>query len=204
MFKSYKGVVMSYLCEILSSKAREKFFVLFFGLNNNELHMREIQRQSGLAIGTVRQEAIKLERLGLLRKRRDGNRTYYSANHQHPLFNVIHELVIKTSGLGDLLRHALSLESVKYAFVFGSVATGTQDAESDIDLFVIGDIGLRTLSKLIKEPMVKTGREINPHIMTVDEFAKRIKERDHFVSSIMETPKLMIIGNEDELTRLGE
>lgn len=195
---------MTILSEILSSKARAEFFSLLFGVDANELHLREIQRRSGLAVGTIRQEAAKLERLGLVLKRRNGNRTYYSANRQNPLFSTIHDLVMKTSGLGEMLRHALSVEGVKYAFVFGSVAAGTQKPESDIDLFVIGDIRLRALSKLLKEPMVKTGREINPHAMTEEEFGRRMKEKEHFVSRVMESPKLMIQGSEDDLTRLGE
>ena len=191
---------MTILSELLSSRARAEFFSLLFGVDANELHLREIQRKSGLAVGTIRQEAAKLVRLGLVLKRRNGNRTYYSANRQNPLFST----VMKTSGLGEMLRHALSVEGVTYAFVFGSVAAETQKPESDIDLFVIGDIGLRALSKLLKEPMVKTGREINPHAMTEEEFGRRIREREHFVSRVMESPKLMIQGSEDELTRLGE
>jgi predicted nucleotidyltransferase len=204
MFKAYKGVLMSILSEILSSRARAEFFSLLFGIDANELHLRDIQRKSGLAIGTIRQEAAKLERLGLVLKRQDGNRTYYSANRQNPLFGTIHDFVMKTTGLGEMLRHALSVEGVVYAFVFGSVAAGTQNAESDIDLFVIGEIRLRALSKLLKEPTLKTGREINPHSMTVEEFERRMKEKEHFVSSVMESPKLMIIGSEDDLRRLGE
>ena len=195
---------MNFLAEILSSKGRAEFLRILFGIDSNEIHLREIERRSGLAIGTISQEAIKLVKLGLILKRKDSNRTYYRANTEHPLYKTIHTLVLKTSGLSDILRQSLSIETIKIAFVFGSIAAGEEKAESDIDLFILGDIGLRSLSKLLKEPIQKIGREINPHIMTFEEFIKRSNEKEHFVMSVLESPKIMIKGNEDELERLGK
>ena len=195
---------MIILSEILSSQVREEFFRILFGVNSNEFHLREIQRRAGLAIGTVRQEALKLERLGLIKKRVDGNRTYYRANKEHPLFSTIHDLVIKTSGLTDILKESLAIDAIKYAFIFGSIASGEEHPESDIDLLIIGDIGLKMVIKLIKEPSQKIGREINPHIMTEKEFIKRKREKEHFISTVLSSPKIMIKGIEDEFARLGE
>jgi predicted nucleotidyltransferase len=195
---------MNLLAEMLSSRSRAEFFRILFGVGSNEFHLREIERRSGLAIGTIRQEASKLERLGLIIKRKDGNRTYFSANQTHPLYKTIHELVLKTSGLAEILIQALSTEEIKFAFIFGSIAAGEENAESDLDLFIIGKIGLRSLSKLLKAPGEKIGREINPHIMSADEFLKRKKEKEHFVSQVLESPKLMIKGSEDEFSRMGE
>ncbi len=195
---------MNILTKILSSKARAEIFRILFGIDSNEYHLREIERRSGLAIDTIRKETINLETLGLIRRRNSGNRTYYIANKNHPLYETIHNLVLKTSGLSDILRQALSTNSIKIAFVFGSIATGEENADSDIDLFILGNISLRSLSKLLKEPSKKIGREINPHVMTLEEFIKRINEREHFVTSILELPKLMIKGNKDELERMGK
>ena len=197
-------IVMDILPKILSSKARAEIFRILFGMDSNEYHLREITRRSGLTIGIIRKESINLDLLGLIQKRSSGNRTYYTANKNHPLYETIHNLVLKTSGLFDILRQALSIDSVRIAFVFGSIATGKENADSDIDLFILGNITLRSLSKLLKEPSKKIGREINPHVMTLEEFIKRINERDHFVTSILESPKLMIKGNEDELERMGK
>ena len=190
---------MSILSELLSSRVRAEYLRIFFGINSNEYHLREIERQSGLAIGTVRQEAKKLE---LISKRTDGNRTYYSANKNHPLYTILHDLVIQTSGLVDILKEHLKVEAIHYAFIFGSIAKGTENSESDIDLFIIGTLGLRELSKIIKKPAQILKREINPHVMTIAEFKKRIKEKEHFISNLMDTPKLMIIGTENDLTKL--
>jgi uncharacterized protein len=195
---------MNILGEILSSNARAEIFRLLFGVDRKELHLREIERRSGFAIRTVRQEASKLLRLGLIHEWRDGNRLYFKANTEHPLFGDICNLVMKTSGLVDVIQKALEGVEISFAFVFGSMAAGKQKPESDIDLFVVGRIGLRGLSKLLKNATDTLGREINSNVMTEEEFGKRIQQKEHFVSRVVESPKLMIIGNEDELTRLGK
>jgi uncharacterized protein len=195
---------MNILAEILSSRVRAEIFRILFGTDAQEYHLREIQRRSKLAIGTVQQETTKLERLELIIKQQDGNRTYYKANTSNPLYREIHNLVLKTIGLTDILRTSLAIDAIKIAFVFGSFAAGTEKSDSDIDVFIIGEIGLRTVSKVLKEPSLKIGREINPHVMTLKEFITRKTEKEHFVKNIIDSPKLLIIGTENELTRLGE
>jgi predicted nucleotidyltransferase len=106
-------------------------------------------------------------------------------------------------GAGDLLKEAFANEKVDFLFIFGSIAAGEEKPESDVDLFVIGEIGLRAVSKLLQEPCGKIGREVNPHVMSRAEFVKRIHENDHFVTRVLESPILMIIGNENELRKLG-
>ena len=195
---------MNILSEILSSRVRAEYFKIFFGIHSNEFHLREIERISGFAIGTVRQEAKKLEQLELIIKRVDGNRTYYKANRKHPLFLALHNLVLQTSGLVDVFKEYLIDERIQFAFIFGSLAKGTENSESDIDLFVIGNLGLRDLSKLIKNPANILKREINPHVMSSSEFQNRIIEKEHFVSNVINSPKLMIFGNENDFTKLGK
>lgn len=205
MFITYKrSAKLNTLSLILSSKVRAEIFRIFFNINDEEIHLREIERKTGFAIGTVRQETTKLVKIGLLNKRKDGNRTYYIANRAHPLFQEIHNIVIKTVGLVDIFRIALENQGVQYSFIFGSIAKGIEKPDSDIDLFVIGNIGLRKISKLLKNCSEKLGREINIVSMNKEEFVKRETNKEHFVSNVMESPKIMIIGNEDGLTRLGK
>jgi uncharacterized protein len=194
---------MNTLAELLSSRVKAEIFRLLFGVTPRELHVREIERQSGLADATVRQELKRLLRLGVVEARLDGNRTYYRANMRHPLYPDIRNLVLKTSGLRDALHEALTSPDVKMAFVFGSVAADSEEAESDIDLIVIGSLSLRQLSRLLSGVATRVGREINPHVFTVEEFRRRMKARDHFIRTVMAAPKLVVIGNEDELTSMG-
>jgi len=196
---------MNILAELLSSKIRAEVFRILFGTRDESLHMREIERRSGLTIGTVQQELKKLHRLDLITKNRDGNRLYYEANKDHPLYSEIKNIVLKTVGLVDVLREALQESpEIRSAFVFGSIARGEEKADSDIDLMVIGNIGLRQISALTSPLVDQIGREINPHVFTVSEYKKRIAQKEHFISQVMSEPKLFVIGNEQDLNFLGK
>ncbi len=194
---------MSVLDKILSSKTRAEIFRLLLGLDAEELHLREITRRSGFVIQTVRQELEKLESIGIVSARRSGNRLYYRANIEHPLYTDLHNIVLKTVGLVDLLKKSMEGHEIIAAFVFGSIATGTEDASSDIDLMVIGDISLRELVGLLAEDQQALGREINPYPLTATEYKNQLKSEDHFLTSVINTEKLFVIGNQNVLESLG-
>jgi predicted nucleotidyltransferase/DNA-binding HxlR family transcriptional regulator len=194
---------MNRLAELLSSRARAEIFRLLFGGTGEELHVREIERRSGLNDSTLRQELRKLVRLDLVHSRRDSNRVYYRAKTESPLYPEIRNLVLKTSGLADVLKHALRDKRIRVAFVFGSIARGEEKSGSDVDLMVIGQLGLRDLSRLLSGIEEKIGREVNPNVLHEDEVRKRIRTKEHFVSSVMESPKIFIIGSQDELETMG-
>lgn len=188
---------MSILRLILSSRVRAGLFQLLFGLKKRELHVRELARQAGLHEASIRQELKKLSGLDLVLKRRDGNRAYFRANTAHPLYPEIHRLVLKTSGLVEVVRESLRGADIEVAFVFGSVAQGLETAQSDVDLMVIGDLGLRKLTTLLTGVADQVGREINPHVMTKKEYRKRHRAADHFVTHVLHGSKLFVIGEND-------
>jgi len=194
---------MNRFAELLSSRARAEIFRLLFNGTGDELHVREIERRSGLNDSTLRQELRKLVRLDLVQSRRDSNRVYYRAKTESPLYPEIRNLVLKTSGLSDVLKSMLTDKRIRVAFVFGSIARGEEKAGSDVDLMVIGQLGLRDLSRLLSGIEEKIGREVNPHVLREEEFRKRIRAKEHFVSSVMETLKIFIIGSQGELEAMG-
>ena len=192
------------LTELLSSRVKAEVFRLLFGINGQPLHLRELQRRSGLAVRTVQQELARLTQLGLVEARRDGNRIYYTAREDHPLYQDIRNLVLKTSGLADQLREALRKAiGIRVAFVFGSLAQSRERAHSDVDLLVIGSVTLRQLSNLLSGVANKIGREINPHVFTPAEFLRRKHAGDHFLKSVLSEPRIFIIGDENELGAMG-
>ena len=111
--------------------------------------------------------------------------------------------MLKTSGLSDVLKSALTDRRIRVAFVFGSIASGEEKADSDVDLMVIGQLGLRDLSRLLSGIEEKIGREVNPHVLPEEGFRKRIRAKEHFVSSVMESPKIFVIGSQRELETMG-
>src|SRR5690348_13981109 len=98
---------MSDLITITGSKSRAEIFRLLFEQAGKELYFRELQRQSGLSIRPIQQELDNLHSIGMIKVRKDGNRSYYSANSEHPLFPEIRSLVEKTTGFRALLQKAL-------------------------------------------------------------------------------------------------
>ncbi len=190
---------MNTLAQLICSRVRAEIFRILFGPGPGEFHLREIQRQSGFAIGTVRQDIEKLVKIGVVIRRQDGNRVYYTANESHPLYTEIRHLVLKTVGMVDVLAALLRVDEIRCAFVFGSMAGGTAGAKSDIDLMVIGEIGLRKVSALLSDVGNQLGREVNPHVMSPSEFEKRVREKDHFLTSVLASPKMFVIGNEHDI-----
>jgi predicted nucleotidyltransferase len=190
--------------EIFLSRARAEIFRQLFGLQDRELHLRALERGSGLSAPAIRQELLKLTKLDLLIVRKDSNRHYYRANVNHPLYGEIRTLVLKTSGLVEILAKALDHREIKTAFVFGSIAAHNENSLSDIDLMVIGDTSLKKVIRWLSGTSEQMGREINPHVVTVNEFRERNKKSEHFLASVLESPRIFIIGNEDDLAELGK
>lgn len=195
------NIHMNLLAQILSSQVRAEIFRLLFNGDKASIHLRDLQRQSGLSIGTIQKEIAHLKELDLVTSERDGNRLYYTANSDHPLYKEIWGLVEKTSGVREKLKEALSaIKGIECAFIFGSFAKGEEKSHSDIDLIVIGDVGLRALSSLFKSLMDQTQREINPHTYTMKSWRDKVKKRDHFIRSIMSDKKIFLVGDEDVLS----
>jgi predicted nucleotidyltransferase len=191
------------LVDIVSSRVKAELLRLLFGLSQNELHLRELVRQSGLSLGTVQQELQRLVRVGLVLARKDGNRVCFRANTTHPAYPDLRSLVLKTDGLIGALQPALVPPDVHLAFIFGSLARGEANAASDVDLMVIGTLGLRRLASMLSGQAERLGREINSHTLTPDEFRERKKRGDHFLTTVLESPRLFVKGTEDELEAMG-
>jgi DNA-binding transcriptional ArsR family regulator len=194
---------MNTLSVLLSSRARAEIFRLLFSGFERELHVREIQRRSGLNDSTIRQELRKLANLDLIRGRRDSNRIYYSANEENPLCQDIQNLVLKTSGLVDVFKGSLEDKRIEIAFLFGSIPKGEISAGSDVDVMVIGEIGLRDLSSLLYGIPEQIGREVNPYVLNRAEFRKRLQNEEHFLSGVLRSPKIFVVGREHDLKAMG-
>lgn len=189
---------MNILAQLLSSQVRAEIFRLLFSGKKSSIHLRDLQRKSQLSIGTIQKEIAHLKDLDLVTSERDGNRLYYTANFNHPLYKDICGLVEKTSGVSEKIKEILSaIKGIECAFIFGSFAKGEEKSHSDIDLIIIGEVGLRTLSSKLKVLTEQTEREINPHIYSLKSWKEKLKKNDHFIKSVMGEKKIFLIGDED-------
>ncbi len=168
------------------------------------MYRAEIIGRLDFAGRSVEEELEKLVRLELLLTTKDGNRRYYEVNRAHPIYPELRGLVLKTGGLRDVLAEALPSTRVEFAFVFGSIAAGTETAASDVDLMVIGAATHRQAASGLRRAGETLGREINTHFFTLQEFFERLAKQDHFLSDVMAKPKLFIVGNNHEFTDLAK
>lgn len=170
------------------------------------LHVRELARITGVSPGTLHRELRTLARLGLLKRQEIGRQVFYSADRTSPIFTELAGLLRKTAGPSQVLREALApfSERIQAAFVFGSTASGTEKSHSDIDLLVLGNTTFATVVRALHPTQERLGREINAIVMKPEEFTVKRRERDAFIASVIKQPKIWLIGNEDELGKLGQ
>lgn len=169
------------------------------------LHVREIARLTGTAAGTLNKELTRLHEVGLLNRERVGNQVQYSANRSHQIYPELAGILRKTVGLADVLIEALTplANEVKVAFVFGSIARGTETTGSDIDLLIIGGWDFGSVVDGLHPAQEQLGREINPKVFSAREWKAKLRSRDPFVREVLAQPKIFLIGTEDELAELG-
>jgi uncharacterized protein len=167
-------------------------------------------RQLAVALGedstNLSRELARLEALGIAASVREGRQKYFQADPDCPIYTELRGLVAKTSGVSDLLREALlPLSSrIQVAFVFGSVAAGKETAASDVDVLVVGSVHLKDLVEAFAAVQDRLGREVNPTIYPALEFREKINQGHHFLTRVLQGPKIFLIGSSRELERLAE
>lgn len=166
----------------------------------------DLARHLGTTRSSLQRELEALVRARILKRRREGRMVFVQADTDSPVFAELQGLLFKTAGLADVLRNALSpfLDRIQVAFVYGSVARAQESSRSDIDLFIIGEVGLRDLAGAVHDAQTKVGREVSPKIYRPEEIAKRLAVADHFVSSVLGKPKLFVVGTQRELDQITE
>lgn len=191
--------------ELLGS-SRAKILAPMLLRPETEIHARELARVTGVSIGTLLRELGTLHALGLVKRREVGRQVFFSADPGSPIFNELASLLRKTIGLGDRLRDALTplADRFKAAFVYGSMAAGTDAPHSDVDVMVIGDLPFSEVTRALHPEQSVLGREINPTVMSAAEFKSKRRARDGFLQSVVEGPKIWLVGGEDELAKLGQ
>jgi len=192
--------------EALFPGTRRKVLSLFFMHPDKQFYFREVLKLTGTKQGTIQRELKSLTKTGILELETRGNQTYYSVNKSHPIYAELRRIVLKTFGLVDVLRDALSplKRKIEVAVIYGSIASGEETAKSDIDLLVIGKISFDSLSVAISKVEKELRREINPTLYPTKEFKEKIKRKNHFLRSVLKSKMIFLIGNEDDLARLAK
>ena len=190
----------------LFPEARKKTLALLLGDPDRRWYLRDIERRTALAIGTVRRELTGLAKAEIISKTKDGNRTYYQANRECPFFPELSGLLRKTAGVVEVLSECLKplARKIEVAFVHGSFAKGTVKAGSDVDLIVIGSCSFGEAVDATSKAQDGLGREVNPSVYPVDEFKKKVAGKHHFLTTVLNEPRIFVVGDENDLRRLAQ
>ena len=191
------------LIDLLISKVRVKILELFLGNPQESYHVRDIVRRVEEEINAVRRELARLEKVGLLASEWRANRRYYSVKKDFIFFTEFLSIINKNVGLGgDIVKNKNKLGKIRYAMISGAFVKGKPYSANDVDLFIVGTIVMPELATIVKAEEARRNREINFTPMTEEEFNFRKSRRDPFVLSILSKPRVMLLGDEDEMVRL--
>ncbi|MGD9728757.1 MAG: nucleotidyltransferase domain-containing protein [Nitrospiraceae bacterium] len=168
-------------------------------------HLREIARITNTQPGTLRRELAQLAEAGVLSRERMGNLVRYRADPACPIYEELRGILKKTAGVVDLLREALAPlgDRITAAFVYGSVASGGERRASDVDVLVVGSATFEEIVRALHPCQERLRREINPNVYSHDEFRKKRRAKDAFLSRVLERSRLFILGREDDLGESG-
>lgn len=195
----------SSMAAALFGKARRSVLALIFANADKSFYIRQIKDAVNVGGGSVQRELKRLSDAGIITRRRDGRQVYFQANRTCPIFPELRALVVKTVGIADKLKSAMApvLQRIDVAFIYGSMASGQERPESDIDLMVIGDLDLIDVTSALQEATESLGREVNISLYPPDEFRSKAKEGNHFINKVLGTQKIFIVGRDSDLKKLA-
>ncbi|MDA8692827.1 ArsR family transcriptional regulator [Saprospiraceae bacterium] len=131
----------------------------FFLNSNNVSYLRGLEQEFGESTNSIRLELNRFEKSGLLTSFLRGNKKYFQANTQHPLFDDIHNIVKKHIGFDQIILNILDkLGDLQQVYVLGAFARGLDS--SVIDLLLIGDINKSYFIQLLEKVESLIGRRI--------------------------------------------
>lgn len=186
---------------LFPAQNRRKALALLLLRPERHLHVREIARLAGAPAGTMLKELDRLHGVGLLEKARVGNQVQFAANKGHPVFAELVGLLRKTVGLADILTDALAplTSKIRFAFVFGSMARGSEHEGSDVDVLIVGDVDFAAVLEALYGAQATLQREINPKVLSLQEWIDRSKAGSSFIVDLLAKPKIFLIGDERDL-----
>jgi predicted nucleotidyltransferase len=193
------------LADLLFGRTRGAILALLYGRSDQSFYTRQIAREVDASIGAVQRELENLSKVGLIVRKTLGSQVFYQVNRDAPIFREMRSLVNKTVGIFSVLRAALHPLSkrIVLAFVYGSVAREEETAQSDIDLMVVGDATLDEVLARLSSVEKAIGRPVNPTVYSIPEFKSKLASGNHFLGSVLKGRKVFLLGDEDELRKVG-
>ena len=194
------------LSATLFGKTRRAVLALLYSHVDESFYLRQIVRTAGVGMGAVQRELKRLSDSGIIIKTLQGQQVYYTANPECPIYDELKSLVMKTVGIGEILKAALIplTDLINVAFLFGSLVRGDERSLSDADILVVGDVTFSEIVIALGQVQETIRREINPIVYPLKEFRSKLAADHHFLKTTLNSPKFFLIGDENELAKLVE
>jgi predicted nucleotidyltransferase len=186
--------------DLLFGQTRGRILATLYDKPDADFFVRQLARHINGSVGTVQRELATLTAAGLILREDRENQVFYRANQAHPVFAEMHSLLAKTAGVFHLLQNALTplAQDIEFAFVYGSFARGEENAESDVDLMVVGEATLDDLLTRLSSIERSLSRPVNPTIYAREELRTKLHSGNHFLRAIQGAKLTFLIGTEDE------
>lgn len=197
---------MGIFADVLFSKTQQRVLAILYGQPYRSFYANEIISLAACGSGAVQRELASLEQSGLLHGWRAGNQKHYQVNHDAPIFEELHGIVVKTFGTPEVIKAALLpvLEQLDAVFIHGATVEGTVHGGGNIDVLVIAPDALHAPMRDVLATLPATlGRELQPACYTADGFAQQWRSGDQALRSVLERSKIFIKGSEADLIKLA-
>lgn len=193
------------MINILKSKLRAKLLAFYFSRPDVELYLSELAREIKADPMNLSRELSKLETENIFISRLSGKQKYYKLNKNYLFYNELKSIVAKTVGVESSLAEILKDErAIRFCFIYGSYASGTDKTGSDIDLFIVGATSaVDSISEKISGLEEQIGREINYRFFSEPDLKKAFKERNSFILNIAKNKKIFLIGDEKDFRKFN-
>lgn len=190
---------MERIAATLFGKTRRALLSRLYLEPERSFRLRELSRLTGISAGSVQHELKQLLHADLVARAEAGGLVTYRANQESPVFDELRAILEKTSGIDAMIRKALekARKKVRLALIYGSIAKGTNQSRSDIDLLVVGTVGFEALLALLRQVEQHLGREISPRLFSPEEFERK-RTSDRFLRSVLSGPTIPLIGSIDD------
>ena len=194
-----------YILDALFPRTRQAILSAVLLRPDKWWYLTDLAKHLRVSPSSLQRELASLVSGDLLISRKDGKRIYYRINQNCAIVEELQTIFVKTSGIADVIRSCLKRfgDKIEIVFVYGSVARTEELSTSDVDLMIIGDVGLSDLAPGLRRAEKTLGREVNPTIYSPQEFLQRNKEEDSFVTTIMSDSKIFLKGSDSELESLA-
>lgn len=194
------------IADALFSATQQRVLALLFGQPARSFFTNELIGLVGAGSGAVQREVKRLVESGLVTVTRLGSQKHYQANPAAPIFKELRGIVTKTLGPAEVLRAALVPlgDTVRLALVYGSVAKGSDTANSDIDLLIVSDnLTLEQVYAVLTPVEQQLGRHVSPTVYTVAEFRRRRAGGNPFLTKVLAGALVQLTDDPDGLLTAG-